>query len=64
MAKASPHAPAPCPRGDELPHKCAWCGDVRELGGIWRALSSRDPHDGVFSHGICPRCLERAAVWL
>jgi signal transduction histidine kinase len=40
---------------------CAWCKKVRDDGGYWQQVEDYlQKHSGaLFTHGICPECLER-----
>lgn len=40
---------------------CAWCKNIRDDKGYWQKVESyiSGNTDAVFTHGICPACLER-----
>lgn len=40
---------------------CAWCRKIRDDKGYWKSLEAyiHEHTDTVFTHGICPKCLEK-----
>jgi len=39
---------------------CAWCKDIRDVGGNWERIESYvSRHSGAtFTHGLCPKCMD------
>ena len=42
---------------------CAWCRNIRDDKGYWKSLEAyiHEHTDAAFTHGICPKCLEKVA---
>ena len=42
---------------------CAWCKKIRDDEGFWEQVEDyfTERSDAMFSHGICPDCLEKCA---
>lgn len=40
---------------------CAWCRKIRDDKGYWKSLEAyiHEHTDAAFTHGICPKCLEK-----
>jgi len=40
---------------------CAWCKNIRDDKGYWKSLEAyvHEHTDAAFTHGICPKCLEK-----